>query len=194
MFYDRLNALCKDNNMSVSVFVRDVLHLSSSSATGWKKGASPSSDIVLKIAKYFNVSTDYLLGISDIPTQYSYISEFEDLAEKVDVSLYGHSRKERAEEMLKLLASICKPADEKRPEIQMTTEQKDPQINHLNSIYTNNLAATEAEMIADVLKKVPTKARPQVVSAVCGLIDAICSISEAIYQRNVSHDTSKQKE
>lgn len=32
-----------------------------SSASSWKKGSSPNSDIVIRIAEYLGVSTDYLL-------------------------------------------------------------------------------------------------------------------------------------
>jgi transcriptional regulator with XRE-family HTH domain len=38
----------------------------------WKKGKySPSTDAVSKIAQYFKVTTDYLLGLSDTPTPYT---------------------------------------------------------------------------------------------------------------------------
>ena len=38
------------------------LELSSSSITDWKKGkAKPSTDAIIKLANFFNVSTDYLL-------------------------------------------------------------------------------------------------------------------------------------
>jgi len=37
----------------------------------WKRGrSSPTSDRLVKIAQYFEVSTDYLLGITDDPTPY----------------------------------------------------------------------------------------------------------------------------
>ena len=60
MFYDRVNNLCKQQNIKITALVKE-LELSKSSPTNWKKGVSPNSDAVIKIAKYFNVSTDYLL-------------------------------------------------------------------------------------------------------------------------------------
>jgi len=37
----------------------------------WKSGrSSPTSERVVKLAKYFEVSADYLLGLTDDPTQY----------------------------------------------------------------------------------------------------------------------------
>ncbi|MGB4438477.1 MAG: helix-turn-helix transcriptional regulator [Sedimentibacter sp.] len=44
----------------------DELGLSNSAVTDWKKGrAKPSTDAVIKIANYFNVSTDYILTGKD---------------------------------------------------------------------------------------------------------------------------------
>lgn len=40
---------------------------SSGSTSNWKKGASPNSDIVLKLAQRLGVSTDYLLGNTKAP-------------------------------------------------------------------------------------------------------------------------------
>lgn len=43
--------------------------LSNASFQAWKNGRSkPSSDSIVKLAKYFNVTTDYLLGLSDSPS------------------------------------------------------------------------------------------------------------------------------
>lgn len=43
------------------------LNLSKNSFVVWGKGAMPNSEAVVKIADYFNVSTDYLLGRTDYP-------------------------------------------------------------------------------------------------------------------------------
>lgn len=69
MFYDRVNELCKQRNTTISVFTREILGLNSSSATGWKKGASPSSDVVVKAARYFGVASDFLLGLDSFLAQ-----------------------------------------------------------------------------------------------------------------------------
>ena len=45
--------------------------LNHSAVTEWKKGkAKPSTEAVAKIARYFNVSADYLLGLTDDKTVY----------------------------------------------------------------------------------------------------------------------------
>lgn len=42
--------------------------LPTSTVVAWKKGKfKPSADVVVKIAKYYNVSTDYLLCLTDNP-------------------------------------------------------------------------------------------------------------------------------
>lgn len=49
--------------MTVNELVR-ILDLSSGSPTAWKRGTIPRNATLVKIADYFNVSTDYLLGKS----------------------------------------------------------------------------------------------------------------------------------
>lgn len=64
MFYERLKAICEERGTTITAVVRAVSG-STGSVDGWKKGRAPSSDIVVRIAKYLEVSTDYLLGLSD---------------------------------------------------------------------------------------------------------------------------------
>ena len=66
MFHERLDALCKSKGISITDFSVNKLGVSNSAATSWKKGAIPRSDIVIKAAKYFGVSTDYLLGLENL--------------------------------------------------------------------------------------------------------------------------------
>lgn len=60
MFYDTIIELCKKHNVKITPLVIS-LGGAKSSPTNWKNGTSPNSDIVIKLAEYFNVSTDYLL-------------------------------------------------------------------------------------------------------------------------------------
>ncbi|MEG0146321.1 MAG: S24 family peptidase [Clostridia bacterium] len=68
MFYDRLNALCKSRGLKITDFSGTILKVSNATPTNWKKGISPKSSIVVLAAKYFDVSTDYLLEMTDDPT------------------------------------------------------------------------------------------------------------------------------
>lgn len=60
MFYDNLKAECDKQGLKITPFVEECGG-NRGSLSGWKKGASPNSDIVMKIAVRLNVSTDYLL-------------------------------------------------------------------------------------------------------------------------------------
>lgn len=60
-FYKKLRDLCEERNMTVNELVR-ILDLSSGSPTAWKSGSAPRQSTVMKLADYFGVTTDYLLG------------------------------------------------------------------------------------------------------------------------------------
>lgn len=62
MFFDIFFDLCKKNGISCKKAAEDI-GLSNSITTKWKKtGATPGGDTLNRIAAYFGVSTDYLLG------------------------------------------------------------------------------------------------------------------------------------
>lgn len=71
MNYERFLALCKELGTTPTAVVLQ-LGYERSSVTRWKMSASENngfcsvnSSILLRIAKFFNVTTDYLLGLSD---------------------------------------------------------------------------------------------------------------------------------
>ena len=62
MFYDTLKKLCEEKNISPSKAATEC-GISRSTVTWWKQHkTSPNSEQVSKLAEYFGVSTDYLLG------------------------------------------------------------------------------------------------------------------------------------
>ena len=62
---DRLIGLMDERNLKPAQMTRE-LGISGSSFTDWKKGkGSPSLEIVVKFADYFNVSLDYLVRGED---------------------------------------------------------------------------------------------------------------------------------
>lgn len=67
MFYDVLSELCKKNKTSITAFALSE-GCSKGAPPGWKKGSSPSADIVVKAARRFGVSADYLLELTNVPT------------------------------------------------------------------------------------------------------------------------------
>ncbi len=67
MFLERILALCKAQKISKNKLLTD-LNLNKSAFVNWgNRGNIPSGDVVAKIADYFHVSTDYLLGRTDDP-------------------------------------------------------------------------------------------------------------------------------
>ena len=66
MFFERFDELAKQHNSNVNTVGKE-LKFSSGSLTAWKNGTKPNSAAVTKIAQYFNVTNDYLLGVTDIP-------------------------------------------------------------------------------------------------------------------------------
>lgn len=69
MFYDRYVALCKENKVSPSKAAEDN-GLSRTSVVKWKKGAVPSGATIQKLAGYFGVTSDYLIGNVNDPLFY----------------------------------------------------------------------------------------------------------------------------
>lgn len=69
MFYDNLASVCAQMSTKIATVVKECGG-AVGSIDGWKKGAAPRSDIVVKIALRLNVTTDYLLlGRTTAPEQ-----------------------------------------------------------------------------------------------------------------------------
>ena len=78
MFYDIFVQLAKQFNKSPSA-VADELGFSRGTVTNWKKkGITPNIDILIKIADYFDVSTDYLQGRTNEKKPPAFAEGFED--------------------------------------------------------------------------------------------------------------------
>lgn len=61
MFFEILKDLCSERGTTITGLTAE-LGISRSNVTNWKNGSVPKSDIIGKIANYFNVSADYILG------------------------------------------------------------------------------------------------------------------------------------
>lgn len=66
-FYERYEMLCAERNMKPQnpEFQR-IAGVTSGSISGWKKGASPKIEVLCNLAAYFHVTTDFLLGLSEV--------------------------------------------------------------------------------------------------------------------------------
>jgi len=60
-FFNTFNMLLKENNISIARAFRE-LNMSDSNYYRWKKGMFPKTLKILEIAKYFEVSIDFLVG------------------------------------------------------------------------------------------------------------------------------------
>ena len=60
-FFEVLENLCTQNNTNVTSVLK-AIGLSTSKGTAWRNGSIPTGDILIKLAQYFGVSIDYLLG------------------------------------------------------------------------------------------------------------------------------------
>ena len=61
MFYDIVNNLCKERKTTITRMAEEV-GLSNAAPTSWRKGSVPKLGTVKKIAEYFDVPVEYLLG------------------------------------------------------------------------------------------------------------------------------------
>lgn len=61
MLTERIKELCRAQGISVPR-LEDRLRFGAGTISKWKK-SSPSADKIKKVAEYFQVSTDYLLGV-----------------------------------------------------------------------------------------------------------------------------------
>jgi transcriptional regulator with XRE-family HTH domain len=67
MFWKIFLELCVGNNISPNALAKE-LKISSGAVTKWKDGSVPHHSTLLKIANYFNVTVEYLLGETDTKT------------------------------------------------------------------------------------------------------------------------------
>ncbi len=78
ILYLRIKELCSKRNITITKLESE-LGFGNSSIKKWEKTSSPSIDKILKVAKYFDVSIDYLLGRTDIEGSISEIIGDEDI-------------------------------------------------------------------------------------------------------------------
>lgn len=66
-FYECYETLCAEHGFKPQASeMQAVAGVSSPSISGWKNGSQPKADVLCRLAKYFGVTVDYLLGLSVI--------------------------------------------------------------------------------------------------------------------------------
>ena len=105
MFYDNLLTACERKGVKITPLVAECGG-AKGSISNWKKGASPNSDIVLKLAVRLNVSTDYLLTGEEFYTTEMLLSDQQELIE--DYKTLNDIDKARVLERVKTLKELSK--------------------------------------------------------------------------------------
>ena len=80
MFWEKYVMLCANKGISPNAVAKE-LSISSGSVTNWKNGAIPQNLALKKIAEYFNVTVDYLLGKTDNPASSDGVSSVTGLSD-----------------------------------------------------------------------------------------------------------------
>ena len=114
MIYNRIINLCKQHNIKITTLLKE-LKIAAGASTSWKKkGTIPSSDALIKLSEYFNVSIDYILFGKDptTPTEYqSLISSYQELSK---------DNQQLLQDIITSMIDI-QNANEKRSKIEYTT-------------------------------------------------------------------------
>lgn len=75
--HERIKELCQSNGITIAELERE-LGFSNSTIRKWGQ-VSPSVDKIIKVANRFDVSVDYLLGMSDVKGSISGIIQDQDI-------------------------------------------------------------------------------------------------------------------
>ena len=132
MFFDRLNKLCDEKGISTYKACTDI-GLNRAAVAKWKNGSIPNGNTVAKLADYFGVSTDYLLGnvndpffqldneriladINSYETKKAPTNGERDILDDVDVAFYGDFREltEDEKETVRDMVRLMRQRKEKR--------------------------------------------------------------------------------
>ena len=86
MFFNRFRQLCDQKEISVYRACTDI-GLNRSAVAKWKNGGKPNGSTAAKLADYFGVTTDYLLGQSEERTPGEMLRVVSD--EEIKFALFG---------------------------------------------------------------------------------------------------------
>ena len=116
MFWERFSKICSENNTSPTA-VAKALHIGIGSITKWKNGTVPRGTTLSKLSDYFGVSTDYLLGTSNVKSMSTtddtelneYLEELKIRPEmKTLFSLTKGATKEEVEQAIAIIEALQK--------------------------------------------------------------------------------------
>ena len=117
-FYERFESLCKERGLRPqSDEIIDMTGVSSPAITGWKKGSAPKADVLIRIATYFGVSIDYLLGMENKKDTSTEQTEIVSAANNADITeqekaLLAMFRSTSEEGRLRIIQAVMNIRDE----------------------------------------------------------------------------------
>lgn len=114
-FYERFVSLCDEKGIKPGRAAEDC-GINRSNVTMWKNnGGTPRSNALQKLADYFGVTTDYLLGkeTKKAPTN----GERKDVLDEVDVAFYGEYKEldEDQKATIRDMVAVMRSRKGKRP-------------------------------------------------------------------------------
>ena len=114
-FFERYSELCVSANGTPNSVAKE-LGVSSGSVTAWKNGTEPRPKTLSKIADYFGVTTDYLLGKETEKAPTTNGERRLDILDEVDIAFYGDYRElsEDDKETLRAMARVMKERTAKK--------------------------------------------------------------------------------
>ena len=115
MFYDNFLRICKEHGISPSR-AAEACGINRSNVSNWKaNGYTPRSDVLNKIADYFGVSVDYLLGNEQKKEPTTKSDELDLQLEGIDFALFGEVKEMTDEQKQDVLDYIkFKKSQQKR--------------------------------------------------------------------------------
>lgn len=86
-FFKTFQVLCESVGSKPNPIAKEI-GVSSATVTKWKRGVIPNGETLKKIADYFDVTTDYLLGNTDFPWRFN-PDEANDYIDECCTALFG---------------------------------------------------------------------------------------------------------
>lgn len=124
MFWNCFYELCQKNEIK-PLNVAKALKIGAGSITKWKNGTIPNGETLGKIADYFNVSIDYLLGRTDVPeVNYGNTQNVTDLFDEL---LNETEEREKLDELISNLTAKRESLDETVDALKQLKAERVPQ-------------------------------------------------------------------
>ena len=125
MICDRIRALREKTGMSARKFAEE-MGMKYTTYYGYETGSrEPGSDSIVALAKYYNVTTDYILGIEKSPAPAEADTGDEDAGSKVLIGYYHQLNKAGQQELVDYAEGLtympkykkCDPVSEEETEV-----------------------------------------------------------------------------